>query len=92
MSEPTTPMGLRVHEVRVYFDPATGKVLHLHQLVSSPGDEPDAEGVQNLMNRFEAGLRERFGELDYITVSAEELHDVSDPGITVDVKRRALVL
>jgi hypothetical protein len=92
MSEqPAGPPGLEVIETRIYYDPATGRVLHIHQLVSPPGEPLSADRVNAEMKDFEKALRQRSADLDYLTVDADEVL-ASEGGIIVDVEHRRLAL
>jgi len=91
MSEqPAMPLGLEVHETRVYYDPSTGKVLHVHQLVSTPGEPLSADRIDAEMKTFEDALRQRSADLDYLIVDVDELSRFGD-GVAVDVQRKKLV-
>jgi hypothetical protein len=90
MSEqPAAPPGLKVLETRIYYDPATGRVLHIHQLVSPPGEPLSADRVNAEMKDFEMALRQRGADLDYLTVDAHEVL-ASEGEVVVDLERKRL--
>jgi hypothetical protein len=90
MSEqPAGPPGLEVLETRVYYDPTTGKVLHVHQLVSAPGEPLSADRVDAEMKTIEDSLRRQSADLDYLIVDADELRRFGG-GVVVDVERKKL--
>ena len=88
--QPAGPPGLEVRQLRVYYDPATGEVLYVHQLASAPADPLDPERVDAEMNAFEKALRHRTANLAYLVVDADELSEFGD-GVAVDIQRKALV-
>ena len=91
MSEqPAGPPGLQVHETRVYYDPSTGKVLHVHQLVSAPGEPLSADHIAAEMKSFENTLRQRSADLDYLVLDIDDLSEFGD-GVVVDVQQKKLV-
>lgn len=61
--EPAIPDGLKIERVRVYYDPGSGDVVHIHQLVSAPGEELDSERVEDEMKVFEEAVRQRHGDV-----------------------------
>jgi hypothetical protein len=90
MSDPAPPEGLQIVRTRVYFDTGSGHVVHLHQLVSAPGEDLTEEWTEAEMAVLEDALRQRLGEIDYLVVTADELAAAGE-GARVDVARRRLV-
>jgi hypothetical protein len=88
--EPAIPDGLKIERVRVYYDPGSGDVVHIHQLVSAPGEELDSERVEDEMKVFEEAVRQRHGDVDYLVVEAADLQ-ASGESIRVDVEQKRLL-
>ena len=88
--EPAIPDGLKIEQVRVYYDPGSGDVMHVHQLVSAPGEELDSRRVEDEMKVFEEAVRQRHGDVDYLVVEAADLQG-SGESMKVDVEQRRLV-
>jgi hypothetical protein len=88
--QPALPMGLQTAEVRVYYEPDSGRVVHVHQLVSAPGEELDAQRIEDEMAAFEEVLRSRHPGILYLVVAADDLPR-SGQGMRVDVERTILV-
>jgi len=87
---PAPPPGLQVYETRLYFDPETGNVLSVHQLVSAPGEQLSSEEIDAEMSAFEESVRKRHSNVDFLVVEPGDLN-AGDEGLSVDVKRRSLV-
>jgi hypothetical protein len=88
--EPQVPAGLTVHQARIYYEPWSGDVVHLHQLVAAPTDELDSDRIQVEMNAFEQGLRQRHGDVEYLIIEPKDVSALAE-GVRVDVERRTLV-
>jgi hypothetical protein len=85
--------GLTVTRTRVYFDPETGQVVHVHR-VASAGPLADDQ-LQDELDAFAASVQQRHGrELDSIDVEETELAASFTPDTTpkVDVAARRLTL
>jgi hypothetical protein len=95
MSGPTdTDAGLRVQQIRVYFDPTSGEIVHVHQLLAPAGDPLDEQRIEDEMQAFEESVRDRHSEgLEYIVVDDELVREAVSPEVNlrVDVSRRKLV-
>jgi hypothetical protein len=89
-NQPAGPEGLKVEQVRVYYDPESGEVLHVHQLVSPPGEELESERVEDEMRVFEESLRQRYPDIRYLTMGEADLPKFGE-GIRVDVEQGRLV-
>jgi 2-phospho-L-lactate transferase/gluconeogenesis factor (CofD/UPF0052 family) len=87
--EPAVPDGLRIEQIRVYYL-GSGDVVHVHQLVSAPGEELDSQRVEDEMKIFEEAVRQRYGDVEYLVVEATDLQ-TSGESIKVDVEQRRLV-
>lgn len=84
--------GLRIHRTRVYFDPETGRIVHVHRLASA--DPLDEAQIEEELGAFEESLGRRHGaELHSIDVDEADFEASVAPNISlrVDVARRALV-
>jgi hypothetical protein len=90
MSEqPAAPEGLQVAQTRVYYEPDSGRVVHVHQLVSSSGEELDAQRIEEEMTAFDEVVRARHGDLRSLVVEAADV-PASDEAVTVDVPGQRL--
>ena len=87
--QPMLPDGLEIKQTRVYYDPSSGDVVHVHQLVSAPGEELGAQRVEEEMKTFEEALRQERGDLNHLVVQADDL-PTSGESITVDVDHAKL--
>ena len=91
MSEqPAVPDELQVAQTRVYYDPDSGRVLHVHQLMASPAEPLDGQRIEDEMTAFEEVVRARHGGLGFLVVPAEDLPAPGEP-VTVDVPGQRLV-
>jgi hypothetical protein len=91
MSEqPAVPEGLQVAQTRVYYDPGSGRVVHVHQLVTSPDAELDPQRIEEEMTAFEEVVRARHGDVGSLVVEAADL-PAADEAVTVDVPGQRLV-
>ena len=84
----------QVKEVRVYYDPKSGDIVHVHQLLVPKGESIDAERIEEEMGIFEASLRQRHSrQLAHIVVDQEAFERSVSPEVTlsVDVASHALV-
>lgn len=88
--EPAPPEGPQIEQSRVYYDPSSGEVVHVHQLIRAAGEELDRDQVEDEMNAFEEAVRQRHGDLAYLVVQSEDLPTSGEP-IRVDVKQQKLV-
>src|SRR3954470_17730360 len=89
---PAQPPGLYVHRTRVYFDPESGHIVHVHRL-ASPEPLDDAR-IEEELAIFEESVQRRHGvELDSIDVDEADFEASVGPDVSlrVDVARRALV-
>ena|ERR1700761_6977995 len=87
--QPAGPPGAQVRQTRVYYNPATGEVLHVHQLVSAPSEPLSPDRVDAEMNAFGHALRQRWADLDHLIVGADDLLAFGDR-IVVDVRQKKL--
>lgn len=87
MSEvPLDPDGLSIQQTRVYYDRASGQVVHIHSLVTPPDEELDAERVEEEMAEFARALADRHErDLGFIVVDEAELLDASSPNLDLFV-------
>jgi len=94
MESPHPAGGLQIVQVRVYYDGASGEVIHVHRLVASPGDAPlSEERITEEMAAFETSVRERHGRaLEYLVVDEASLRRASAAPLRVDLgSRRRLI-
>ena len=92
MSQSEEPPGLKVLRSRVYFDPSTGQIVHLHSVVSA--EDLDDARVEDELAAFEESLERRHEQpLDSIDVDDSLLQEAMAPDVTlsVDVGTRELV-
>jgi hypothetical protein len=89
--QPATPEGLKIEQARVYYDPRSGAVVHVHQLVSAPGEELDSRRMEAEMQAFEEAVRQRHGDVEYLVVDAADL-PLLRQSTRVDLQQRKLVL
>jgi hypothetical protein len=88
-----------VQEVRVYYDPITGDIIHIHELVGidegvgTPGFLREGTRITEEMTAFEESLRERHqSNLEYLVVDETSLQDLaSDDHFRVDVVEQRLI-
>jgi|SRR4051812_20264735 len=86
------PPGLRIHRTRVYFDPESGRIVHVHRLASA--DPLDEARIEEELAAFEESVQQRHGvQLDSIDVDEADFEASVSPDVSlrVDVARRALV-
>jgi hypothetical protein len=84
----TSGFGLRVPEIRVYYDTASGDVMHIHRLVVVPGQEGD-DRLRGGVEAFDQWLRSQYdGELDFLSVSESDIP--SEGPIRIDLDSRIL--
>src|SRR3954470_510879 len=93
MSErPAQPPGLYVDRTRVYFDPESGRIVHVHRLASP---EPlDEARIEEELSIFEESVERRHAvALDSIDVDEADFEASVGPDVSlrVDVARHALV-
>ena len=92
--QPRSPEGLKVHQIRVYYDPSSGNVVHVHQLVTPPGESLNEQRIAEEMNIFEKTLRQRHDiGLEYLVIDESELQRASGPegNLRVDVPAKRLI-
>jgi hypothetical protein len=82
--------GLSIARTRVYFDPETGQIIHVHQ-VASAGTLTE-EQVNEELDAFAASIQRRHGRvLDRIDVQEAEFASLSpEARLNVDVTARRL--
>ncbi|MGY1760446.1 hypothetical protein ACI79G_12830 [Geodermatophilus sp. SYSU D00779] len=85
----TSVPGLRTAATRIYYDTASGEVVHIHRVAVGPGQEVDFE-LQVAIDAFDEWLRLQHGaELKVLDV---EDSDIPTEGpIRVNISSRALV-
>jgi hypothetical protein len=95
MSEPgMSAPGLQILQTRVYYDPQTGDIVHVHRLAVATGDMLEQDRIEEEMAVFEASLEQRHGRpLDHIVVDDAELTAAIAPDVhlRVDLDTRHLV-
>jgi hypothetical protein len=93
--QPVGPGGaLQVLQIRVYYDPASGDIVHVHRLVASADDSLDERRIDEEMSAFEESLRERHPTaLEYLVVDEASLQEAVGPEVNlkVDVTAKRLV-
>lgn len=85
-------LGVRALRTRVYYDPESGQVVHVHRLVS-PEDLDDAR-IEEELAAFEESLEQRHAvPLESVDVDDAELQQLtaSNAAFRVDVAARRLV-
>jgi len=85
---------LRTVEIRVYYDPDTGNIVHVHSLVVAAGDELDDERIAEELAAFETSLTQRHGQqLGHIIADEAALAESISPTVNlrVDTESRRLV-
>lgn len=87
---PTSPAGLVVLQIRAYYDPDSGEMIDLHQLVSAPDDVLDAQTIEDEMAAYEEQVRRRMPSAQYLTISESDL-PLLHQGSKVDVERKSLI-
>jgi hypothetical protein len=93
MEHPGAPEQPRPQEIRVYYSPETGEIVHVHAL-ATPGQDLDRKRVAEELSPLEASLRERHQRsVEYLTVEEADLRELTRPGIEirVDVETKRLV-
>lgn len=95
MSEPAPGEAapLQTVEIRVYYDPDTGDIVHVHSLVAV-GDELADERIADELAAFESSLAQRHGrQLGHIVADEATLAESVSPAVTlrVDTESRRLV-
>jgi hypothetical protein len=91
--QPRPPEQPQPQEIRVYYSPETGEVVHVHTLVT-PGQYIDSKRIAEEFSPWEESLRERHqSPLEYLTMQGAELRELIRPGIAirVDVEAKRLV-
>ena len=85
---------LQIVQTRVYYDPETGDIVHVHRLAVATGDTLEQDRVEEEMAVFEASLEQRHGRpLDHIVVDDAALVEAVPPDVhlRVDLDTRRLV-
>jgi hypothetical protein len=85
-------LALRVLRTRVYFDPESGRIVHVHRLVSA--EELDDARVEEELAAFDQSLEQRHeAPLDNLDVDDDALQESMRANVTlrVDVDSRRLV-
>lgn len=85
---------LNTVQIRVYYDPNSGAIVHVHSLAVATGDELDSDRIEQEMTLFETSLRQRHGrELDYLVTDEAALSEATSPDVNlrVDPRTRQLV-
>lgn len=95
-ADATMPGGpaLAVVETRVYYDPDTGDVVHLHSLMAHPSDRLGERRIREEMATFEESLAVRHDRpLASLKLTAEEASRVLLPGVRlrIDVRDGTLI-
>ena len=95
-ADATGPGGpaLAVVETRVYYDPDTGEVVHLHSLMAHPSDRLGQRRIREEMATFEESLAVRHDRpLASLKLTAEEASRVLLPGVRlrIDVRDGTLI-
>jgi hypothetical protein len=93
-AQPHQPQGLHVEASRVYYDPTSGEVVHVHRLVSAPGERLGEQAINREMNAFAESLRQRHTrELEVLAVEEAELNQLISGGgrLRVEAEARRLV-
>lgn len=91
--QPRQPQGMRVAALRLYYDGISGDVVHIHRLVSPPGERLDEQSVDREVAAFAASLRQRHSrDLEVLEVDRDELDQLLAGGgrLTVDPQGRRL--
>jgi hypothetical protein len=93
--QPSGPEGtLQVQQIRVYYDPESGDIVHVHQLVAMADETLDERRIDDEMTAFEQSLRERHATaLEYLIVDEALLQEAISPEVNlkVDVSARRLI-
>lgn len=93
--QPSGPEGtLQVQQIRVYYDPESGDIVHVHQLVAMADESLDERRIDDEMRAFEESLRERHPTaLEYLIVDEASLQEAVSPEVNlkVDVSAKRLV-
>jgi hypothetical protein len=85
---------LVIHRVRIYYDPASGDILHVHQVASSAADNLSEERINEELDAFDEALRARDPRVeDFIEADSAAIVDAMAPDVNlhVDVDRQVLV-
>jgi hypothetical protein len=86
---------LEFQQARVYFDPSSGEVKHVHTLVAAHGETLDPQRVGDEMRAFEESLQARHEmTLEHVVVDSDDLGRMQQAGVTpkVDLGSKRLVL
>lgn len=93
--QPSGPEGtLQVQQIRVYYDPESGQIVHVHQLVAIADEPLDERRINEEMTAFEESLRERHAAaLEYLIVDEALLQEAVSPAVNlrVDVPEKRLI-
>lgn len=91
MTKPTaSAAGLGIAETRIYYDAATGEVVHIHRLIMGAGHRLGDAQRDVVVEPFDSGIRQNYpGELAYLVVDEDDLR--GDGRLLVDVASRRLV-
>jgi hypothetical protein len=92
---PRSPEDLAVQQVRVYYDPSSGDVKHVHTLVASAGEQLDTQRIDYEMAQLEGSLKRRYeGDLEHLVIETHELQRASQLGnkLKIDLASKRLVV
>jgi hypothetical protein len=79
---------MHVEAVRVYYDRASGEVVHIHRLVSPAGEQLDQLVVGREVDAFAASIRQRHTrDLEVLEVEEEDLNRLLSGGGRLTVAR-----
>ncbi|MEU0572502.1 hypothetical protein ABZ297_44855 [Nonomuraea sp. NPDC005983] len=85
---------LHVQRIRVYFDAASGEIVHVHQLVTETDEPLTEQRMDEEMAALEEVLRRRHpAALDYLVVDEAAIAEAVAPDVNlrVDVEARVLL-
>jgi hypothetical protein len=84
--QPRGPEGLQVHQIRVYYDPGSGEVLHIHRLVTPPGENLSQDRIDEEMSPMEQSLSDRLGAaLAHLIVTEADIQKLAGPDVELVV-------
>jgi hypothetical protein len=92
---PRPPDNVEIQQARVYYDPSSGEVKHVHTLVAAHGETLDPQGVEDEMRAFEESLQARHEmTLEHVVVDADDLGRMQQAGATprIELGSKRLVM